>query len=129
MFYYPHFSNDTKIQDHIFFKFTNFVTPGLIYRGSIEKATAVDGAAIAADSTTVTDKSATVDASVKLEVFRNTQVPGICLEDFETKQVCPWKWGQRLPCRDWTTSMLLCAYFLSTFLACGTVYAVCTLVF
>lgn len=76
-----------KEYDHIFFKFTNFVTPGLIYRGSIEKATAVDGAAIAADSTTVTDKSATVDASVKLEVFRNTQVPGICLEDFETKQV------------------------------------------
>lgn len=58
-------------QDHIFLKFTNFVTPGMIYGGNVEKI----------------GEGETQDTSVKLEVFRNTEVPGINVDNFETKQV------------------------------------------
>ncbi|CAM9414082.1 unnamed protein product, partial [Sphacelaria rigidula] len=60
-----------KKHDHIFLKFTNFVTPGMIYGGNVEKI----------------GEGETQDTSVKLEVFRNTEVPGINVDNFETKQV------------------------------------------
>lgn len=60
-------------QDHILFKFTNFVTPGTIYYGVVQKTTI--------------DPDLGAEAEVKLKVYRETKVPGIDADDFETKQV------------------------------------------
>lgn len=53
------------------FKFTNFVTPGTIYHGTVSGGGAGDGSA----------------AEVSLKVYLETKVPGITTSDFETKQV------------------------------------------
>lgn len=58
------------VQDHIMFKFTNFVTPGTIYHGTVSKGGGDGGT-----------------ADVSLKVYRETKVPGITSTDFETKQV------------------------------------------
>ncbi|CAM9809191.1 unnamed protein product [Ectocarpus sp. 6 AP-2014] len=62
-------SSDKKY-DHIMFKFTNFVTPGTIYHGTVSKGEGGGGT-----------------ADVSLKVYRETKVPGITSTDFETKQV------------------------------------------
>lgn len=59
------------------FKFTNFVTPGTIYHGTVAKGEA-EG------------------AEVSLKVYRETKVPGINTSDFETKQVRSLR-GNSLP--------------------------------
>ncbi|CAM9182596.1 unnamed protein product [Pylaiella littoralis] len=60
-------STDKKY-DHIMFKFTNFVTPGTIYHGTVSSG----------------EKGG---AEVSLKVFLETKVPGIDASDFETKQI------------------------------------------
>eukprot|EP00903_Cladosiphon_okamuranus_P005893 g5828.t1 len=62
-------STDKKY-DHIMFKFTNFVTPGTIYHGTVSGG-AEGGAA----------------AGVSLKVYLETKVPGIATSDYETKQI------------------------------------------
>lgn len=52
------------------FKFTNFVTPGTIYHGTVSGGEGGDAA-----------------AEVSLKVYLETKVPGITTSDFETKQV------------------------------------------
>ena len=54
------------------FKFTNFVTPGTIYHGTVSGGGAGGDAAA---------------AEVSLKVYLETKVPGITTSDFETKQV------------------------------------------
>lgn len=56
------------------FKFTNFVTPGTIYHGTVSKGVGDGGT-----------------ADVSLKVYRETKVPGITSTDFETKQVRRWR--------------------------------------
>lgn len=64
-------------QDHVMFKFTNFVTPGTIYHGVVGNS----------GKCFVAEEEAGTQATVKLKVFRETKVPGICADDFDTKQV------------------------------------------
>ena len=73
------------------FKFSNFVTPGTIYHGTITGSRAC-GAGEEGRDGNATPAAATADAkgqgpSITLKVFRETKVPGICADDFETKQV------------------------------------------
>ncbi|CAN0424105.1 unnamed protein product, partial [Laminaria digitata] len=51
------------------FKFTNFVTPGTIYHGTASAAAGGSG------------------PNISLKIFRETKVPGISADDFETKQI------------------------------------------
>ncbi|CAM9548405.1 unnamed protein product [Ascophyllum nodosum] len=70
-----------KRYDHIMFSFTNFVTPGTIYHGTV--STSGGGLPVGSRGSATASPTATV----KLEVFHETKVPGISSDDFETKQV------------------------------------------
>lgn len=60
------------------FSFTNFVTPGTIYHGTVTKSEVEESGSGSAKSST---------ASVSLKVYYETKVPGISSDEFETKQV------------------------------------------
>ena len=72
------------------FKFTNFVTPGTIYHGTVTgfKKSCEAGEEGAATTAAGAAAGGEEDGpTVSLKVFRETKVPGICADDYETKQV------------------------------------------
>lgn len=80
------------------FKFTNFVTPGIIFQGTVKKKNG-GGKEVNGNGSGSTDTTAT--NGVDLKVFRETTVSGISADEFETKQVpsvmCPQGGSYRVP--------------------------------